>query len=397
MLSSQKYKLSLIELFLGLGLGLGYMTSLRFAGPVGISELLILFSLILLFQNHGWSLFRYDLSNPAGIIKIYMLSAVFLLLPLMTMVTMLFAGFKTAPEYIISFMMGISLAFLLVEALKHKRINMANVVLWFAFAYILTNLLTIFFFPSALESARYTGTAKNPNQLMFYATSLSMLLVIYRPKLSFVLVPIVLWITMKSGSDAYLLTLFVTLAVYLMIVLLFSWRFSFGVGLLFSVLVGLALVYFILTNYMDELVLLWLAADEGNSRTSLMIHAWEVSLTSPILGYGAGSFSGYEKAFLSSEAHNTFLDFSMQFGIIFSAIIYYVFFAFLFNRIKNGYYIQAAFVAAFIVSGLFHFTGRHFFFWVEFAIFYYYIFYHEKKTVMTKLDVQKKVDSKCVA
>ena len=56
------------------------------------------------------------------------------------------------------------------------------------------------------------------------------------------------------------------------------------------------------------------------------------------------------------------------------------FFAFLFNRITYGFYLQAAFVAAFIVSGLFHFSGRHFFFWVEFAIFYYYVFY-DKKTI----------------
>ena len=39
---------------------------------------------------------------------------------------------------------------------------------------------------------------------------------------------------------------------------------------------------------------------------------------------------------------------------------------------------QAAFMLGYIVSGLFHFTGRHFFFWVEMAIFLYYIFYDQK-------------------
>ena len=40
----------------------------------------------------------------------------------------------------------------------------------------------------------------------------------------------------------------------------------------------------------------------------------------------------------------------------FSNYYIFYFFSFLFNRIKYGYYMQAAFVSAFIVSGLFHFS-----------------------------------------
>ncbi len=380
----QKYNLKIkpVEMLLGLGLGLGYMTSLRFLGPIGIAELMILVAIFLLFQLVGKSIFRYE-KNLAGLIKIYMIAAVFLLLPFMTLVTTLFVGLKTDPQYIISFMMGITLSFLIVEALKAKKINMGNIVLWFAYAYIFTNIITILFFPSSLESDRYTGAADNPNQLMFYASSASLLLVIYQPKLSFILVPIITWITLKSASDAYTLTLFVTVAIYLFIFLLFGKRFSFGVGISFAIMIGLSILYFIFTNYLEEIILIWQAADQGGSRSSLLIHAFEVTLTSPIFGYGAGKYSGIDGIFQYWEAHNTYLDLSMQFGMIFPAIIYFVFFAFLFNRIKNGFYLQAAFVAAFIVSGLFHFSGRHFFFWVEFAIFYYYVFY-DKKIVIKK-------------
>tara|TARA_B100000886_G_scaffold339367_1_gene304629 strand:+ start:89 stop:1264 length:1176 start_codon:yes stop_codon:yes gene_type:complete len=380
----QKYNLKIkpVEMLLGLGLGLGYMTSLRFLGPIGIAELMILVAIFLLFQLVGKSIFRYE-KNLAGLIKIYMIAAVFLLLPFMTLVTTLFVGLKTDPQYIISFMMGITLSFLIVEALKAKKINMGNIVLWFAYAYIFTNIITILFFPSALESDRYTGAADNPNQLMFYASSASLLLVIYQPKLSFILVPIITWITLKSASDAYTLTLFVTVAIYLFIFLLFGKRFSFGVGISFAIMIGLSILYLIFTNYLEEIILIWQAADQGGSRSSLLIHAFEVTLTSPIFGYGAGKYSGIDGIFQYWEAHNTYLDLSMQFGMIFPAIIYFVFFAFLFNRIKNGFYLQAAFVAAFIVSGLFHFSGRHFFFWVEFAIFYYYVFY-DKKIVIKK-------------
>lgn len=386
-LPSLSFKINPVEFFLGLGLGFGYMTSLRFFGPVGIAELMVLAALIFLFKNYGRSLFRYE-KSLAGFFKAYMMLAVFILLPLMTAITIVFIGLPTKPQYIISFMMGITLAFLIVESLREEYIKMSNVVIWFALAYILGNILTLLFFPSTLESDRYTGAANNPNQLMFYASSLSLLMVIYIPRLSIFLMPIVIWITLKSASDAYLLTLVVTLIIYLLIIILFSGKYSFGVGLLLSIIAGIFIFYFILSNYYDQISLIWSAADQGGSRSSLMLNALEVMFKSPFLGYGTGNFSGMKSAFESWEAHNTFLDFGMQFGMIFPAIIYFVFFAFLFNRIKNGFYVQAAFVAAFIVSGLFHFSGRHFFFWVEFAIFYYYVFYGEKTS--TKKEVNFK-------
>tara|TARA_B100000925_G_scaffold254026_1_gene206755 strand:+ start:19117 stop:20295 length:1179 start_codon:yes stop_codon:yes gene_type:complete len=392
MLRNYNLKIRPVEMLLGLGLGLGYMTSLRFFGPIGIAELMVLIAIFLLFQLVGKSIFRYE-KNTAGLIKIYMILTVYLLLPFMTLVTSLFVGLKTDPQYIISFMMGITLSFLLVEALRTKKINMGNIVLWFAYAYIFTNIITILLFPSSLESDRYTGAADNPNQLMFYASSASLLLVIYHAKLSFILVPIITWITLKSASDAYTLTLFVTVAIYLFIFLLFGKRFSFGVGLSFAIMIGLSILYFILTNYLEEIILIWQTADQGGSRSSLLIHAYEVTLSSPIFGYGAGKYSGMEGTFQYWEAHNTYLDLSMQFGMIFPAIIYFVFFAFLFNRIKYGFYLQAAFVAAFIVSGLFHFSGRHFFFWVEFAIFYYYVFY-DKKTIYKNHNIAIKEHAK---
>ena len=143
-------KINPIEVLLGLGLGFGYMTSLRFFGPVGIAELMVLTSLIMLFQNHGKSLFRYE-KNLAGWIKIYMIFCVYLLLPVITLISSILLGLPTKPEYIISFMMGISLAFLLVESLRSQRIEMSRIVLWFAFGYIFSNVVTLLFFPASLH------------------------------------------------------------------------------------------------------------------------------------------------------------------------------------------------------------------------------------------------------
>jgi len=38
-------------------------------------------------------------------------------------------------------------------------------------------------------------------------------------------------------------------------------------------------------------------------------------------------------------------------------------------------FLVAAFMIAFIIVGLFHYNARHFIFWVEFSVFYYYAFY----------------------
>ena len=370
-------KIKPIEVFLGLGLGLGYMTSLRFAGFVGISELFVLLTLVLLIKNHGLSLVKFEL-NFAGLIKIYMLASIFVVMPIMTIITAIFTDYNSSPQYVISFMMGGALSFLIVESLREHRIDMSNVVLWFAFSFIMTSLVSIFIFNSAHESARYSGAANNPNQLMFYASCLSLLLVIYRPKLSFLLLPVVVFITSKSGSDAYFLSIFVTAVFYLFGLIIFSWRISFGVGFLLSFVLIVLIFSYVLINFGNDIILLWSLADEGNARTNLMLNALSVSLSSPFFGYGVGSFSGIDHSFSTWEAHNTFLDLSMQFGFVFPLIVYSVFFYFLVNRIKNRLYLQSSFVAAFIVSSVFHFTGRHFFFWVEFAVFYYSVFYREK-------------------
>lgn len=366
-------KSNTIEICLGLGLGLGYMTSLRFAGLIGISELLILLTVFLLSQKHFTSLFRFEM-NTAGAIKFYMFFSVFIVLPFMTLVTSVSTDYNTAPQYIPSFMMGIVLSFLLVEALKKNTIDMSIVVLWFATSFILSSLISLIFFSSTIDIERYSGAANNPNQLMFYASCLSLLLIIYQPKYSFVLLPIVIYITTKSGSDAYVLSLVSTLFVYIFLKLFFIRRFSFNLSFFISFLFLSAFLFYILFNYFSEIKTLWELSDEGNARSNLLTNALYVTLSSPLFGYGAGSYSGTDFPFSFWEAHNTFLDLGMQFGIIYPLIIYFVLFSFLINRIKSRFYMQSAFVVAFIISGVFHFTGRHFFFWVEFAIFYSYVF-----------------------
>ena len=104
---------------------------------------------------------------------------------------------------------------------------------------------------------------------------------------------------------------------------------------------------------------------------------------SPIVGWGAGSFSGFAP-FGAKEAHSTPIDLAMQLGIIFPILFYGIMIVAMFRKIMDKEYLVAAFIVGFIVSGLFHFTARHFTFWVEFSIFYSYIFHnYNKKYIAT--------------
>lgn len=378
-MSSMSFRAS--ELTLGLGLGLGYLTSFRFIGPIGISEILIFLSMIFMFLVNWKSLFQFPHSY-AGILKGYILFVLFIQLPIITLSVYFFTNLNSDPLYIISFIIGGILSFLIVESLKKETLNMKNVTTFFFYVFVITNIITVILFPPNIdEGIRYKGLAENPNQLLFYAASLSLMLAIYHKKYLIFSLPIIFWIMTKTYSDGYTLTVFVTVIVYIFLYIVrlkkTSFTLQFSVYLLFALtVIGLALML-----YSDELILVWLAADQGNTRTSLMANGIYVTFLSPIVGWGAGSFSGVTKPFYISEAHSTPIDLSMQFGLPFAIIIYMVMFLFLVNRLRSKEYLQVAFIAAFIVSSFFHFTARHFTFWVEFSIFFYYVFYFKNSLI----------------
>jgi hypothetical protein len=103
---------------------------------------------------------------------------------------------------------------------------------------------------------------------------------------------------------------------------------------------------------------------------------------SPIVGWGVGSYSG-DTPFGVYEAHNTPIDLATQLGVIFPIIFYGIMIVTVFKKIIDKEYLVAAFIMGFIVSGLFHYTARHFTFWVEFSLFYSYVFHDYNKKYNT--------------
>jgi len=203
-------KLFAVETLLGIGLGLGYLTSLRFIGKIGLSEIIILISIIILFLKNHKVFFIYK-RNLENYIKFYILFVLILQLPLVTLTTSLITDYNLDPKYIISFIMGGVLAFSLSNASQFNEFNFSKLTLFFFYTFVGTNLITFIFFPSSIESYRYTGGAENPNQLAIYASSLSLLLIIYQKKLAIIALPVIVWIVLQTKSDNYLLTIYLTI------------------------------------------------------------------------------------------------------------------------------------------------------------------------------------------
>lgn len=366
-----------VETILGLGLGFGYLTSLRVTSVIGVPEILILISIIILFLKNSKVFFLYK-RNLESYIKIYILLALFIQLPVMTLTTSITTNYNSDPIYILSFVMGGMLTFLLINAVQFREFDFSKVTLFFFFSFVISNFITFVLFPSLTESYRYEGGADNPNQLMFYSSSLTLLLLIYHKKLSIIGIPIVIWITLQSKSDAYFFTLYMTVLFYFLFIFFFHSTHKFSIRVIFFLICFTILSFIIINTYSDELFEIWSQADEGGGRITLMLNGMDVVKSSPIVGWGTGSFSGFVP-FGRSEAHSTPIDLAMQLGIIFPIILYVIMFVAMLKKLKEKEYLVAAFILGFIASGFFHYTARHFTFWVELSIFYSYAFHNYLK------------------
>ena len=350
---------------LGIALGTGYLTSLRIIGPIGLSEILILLVICYLWKRNP-KVSSFSKGGGKNYLKVYLFFSTLIVLPLSTLFNAIILGsIYSDPIYIISFSMGILLVYLVQEGMLRKHLDMGIVAFWFSIIFILTNWVTLTYL--YVEKSRYTGGANNPNQLLFYAASLNLLLVMYQKKWSILLLPLVVYITLKSKSDAYELTLFIIGMTYIYLKFITIKRFSIGLKVLMHTIL-ICIAFFLITMYFGtELQEIWYRADEGDARVTLMTNAFLATLHSPLIGFGAGSFSGLFEPFKGLEAHNNFLDFSMQFGFIFPIILYYYILKAFVISLQRNEFLLGSFILGFLVSGLFHFSGRHFIFWVELA------------------------------
>jgi hypothetical protein len=367
----------IISYLLGIALGTGYMTSLRFWGPIGFSEIVFAFVL-------GWLLIRWPyaiLRVSTGIwgwTKIYLLFAVVIVFPLVTLVMYVWGEYAEimTPEYVVSFVAGVLMMFSLAGAIANGVIDMRIVSTVFFAIFVAGNFVSLVLLDGN-QGVRYSGFAKNPNQLLFYLASLFLLLAIYRPKMLLMSSPVLLYIGVISGSDAFILAMIAAVFIYILLKCCYSSQLSIAANIvLLLILCGISL-FFAFLVYLDINVLsdVWMRADEGGVRLNLLENAIAATIHSPIVGLGAGSFSGVSAPFEGEEAHNNILDLSMQFGFILPVVLYAVIVAAMVRALRKKQFLIVALLIGFMISGFFHFSARHFVFWVELGVLYYYVLY----------------------
>ncbi|WP_341018680.1 hypothetical protein [Brevundimonas diminuta] len=222
---------------------------------------------------------------------------------------------------------------------------------------------------SAFYSSRFTGGAKNPNQLALYlavAVTLSAWLpsVIHRA----IVVGLAIFLGLASGSDAFLALIAASTLVFLVLAVLPPRAALVCLPLFLGV--GLCVIAF--TRIMDALLVQWGVADQGGSRVSLYvsaIEAWTDNAFSFLIGHGAGSFSGLYGPFGLAEAHNTVLDMAMVSGVL-GLLLFpiYPLWTLLRSLSLNQRYAAAVF-SGLVCFSLFHFVGRQPVFWVAIILF----------------------------
>lgn len=375
-----------LDFWLGISLGLGSMTALRFIGPIGISELILLLVVLIMILKRPQALFSFNL-NSFGIFKYYMLATFFIFLPLATLINMNYGYENHAqPLYLISFSFSAILVLLCAEFFKTNRLSLKLVTYAFATGFILPNLFVLIFGiePSFQSTGRYAGVAENPNQITFYSAPLMLMLSLYATKYKYTLMGLTLLITLLTASDAYLLYVFIVLAAYTLMIIFANKNLSFVARLLFSVSILIIFCASILILFNQELILLWRTADEAGSRFQLIYHGIYAAIESPLIGHGAGRFSGISAPFLGWEAHNTPIDLMTNFGLIFPFILYVIVVLAAINLFKYKQYLSSSLVIGFIESTIFHYSARHFIFWFMISVLCLIVFRLTKEKSLIK-------------
>lgn len=244
---------------------------------------------------------------------------------------------KAQPKYILDFMIGYILTFLLIELMRKKKVNMYKVTIFFAFTFLSIMILSYYIFSdiSYYGSIRFKSFAKNPNQILFYGITLSLFVIMYirQKPLKIACLVLIVYFMLKILSDAYYLSLFVAISMFLFLHIYYIKKLQKSLNILLYIFLITIVAIPIIYSYYNQIAVLWNTVDEGAARLFLFKNAFLSISYSSVIGLGIGSFSGIFGPFGGKEAHNTFLDLAMQFGIFFSFIIYSVYLIFVIKSI----------------------------------------------------------------
>ena len=353
------------EWLTGSCLALVLQTNYRLAGGIGIGEVGLAAFIVLapLLRESSPSL-----SNAASerFSRSFLLYLVMCLLP-STIFTALGAwGTSIDPSIAWRDYFAYVLSGLLIWVMAARRFDIASCARAFT---VCTLAVTLFQYrfggPEAWYGMRFTGGAKNPNQLALYCVC-GMAATVAHTRLPQYRLPLLAGFAMMGfacRSDAFMLTLMTIAAVFAMAVLCpprYLWIGIIAVGAVVMYVAAFS------TALHDALGDRWGDADQGGTRLTLLLNglaAWQQSWWTLLLGNGSGAFSGKIAPFEGDEAHNTIVDTLAIGGVVGVAALFWYPLQTTWDAYGRGKPLLFATMTGVLAFACFHYVGRHPVFW----------------------------------
>ena len=349
---------------LGSSLALMLQTNYRFVGPFGIGELLAVAFIILIIAQSMLSQRGAIIEKP-DTLTIQFIAIVCLIITPMTLLSSVMNLNGSSFRDLLSYFFVCAILLVLPKSQR----DVSSMVV----AFLLVTFFTIcahYFFGGSKSyyHSRFTGGAKNPNQLGLYlAVAMVMLVQIPNIWVRIIIAALAIFFGVISLSDAFLAGLAVSMSVFLLLTIVPLRIAPYAIPL-FLIIGYIAVVNSALFDFFNAK---WAHADEGGARFQLYqsaLLAWFDTPLSMIFGHGAGSFSGLGRPFEGAEAHNTFLDLATIAGIFGIFIFPLRPLIIGFESVLKKQRFAPAVLLGLIAFGLFHFVGRHPTFWVALVI-----------------------------
>ena len=392
----------LIPILLGIALSSTTFTKIRFFGPIGIGELLLIITVLLLIVQLAYNQKIY-ISEKS--IKLVSLLYSFILL---AFISNLFGAFSGTIEIMdfrdtIAFLLPIAIIILIVHLPDYQNVLLKTAQYFYMYsqAYIYCCLLYILVIRNFLYidffyyySTRFSGLSLNPNQLALLTLILPIitLYLMSRKKIPIHIgvlnIVAAVWVGLKIESDALFVTWIISFLIYSYFIIIKKIKLKKYLKVILN-LFALSSLVSMLNIASDTLKDVSNSFNEVSNQSTIRYTLWEngikAFLKSPLIGNGTKSQSGLSSPFEGHESHNTLIDLISMLGLFGLIVILLLFLWAISNSRQNLYYLILL-LQVFIYSN-FHNVLRQPIIW--FVLFFIMLSNHKQKlnssSIVTKI------------
>ena len=377
--------INIISILLLVAIFTSSMTSLRFYGRLGISEILfviVYFFLIQIYLKNILSI-KYDLLN---LIKFLLFGIFFIVSPINFFFnTNIYNLNFDILVYPFSFFIIFITVYDNEKILNFKFITRSfykSLLPFFLISFIIYIFVYYNFFKLHEIKIQFSGLSNNPNQFAFYLlVYLYFISLYYKEKFfNFFLFSLVTGFATQSEAFVISYTFLIILIIFNMISKKLSNKnFFFSILFVFIIIIFFSF-YFQIIDY-----LIHYFKEEKITRLNLILDSLSLISENIFKGFGPGAFVSLENSgenLVFYEAHNTILDYSIQFGIIVPIIVYLIITYSTYIMFKKKDFFPCFTLWSIIIFSQFHYIGRHFIFYLILGITIIYIKKNFKKKLV---------------